>query len=325
MADKKNAPQNAPHNAVVLGLGQVGTNLLKAITDDPRFTVTAAVDAREDREEVARGAGFTGAVYADAKDIPAGSGVALVCTSSKPEEVAASAATLVGLGYDVVSSCEALIVPHVEDSEALSSLDKTAREAGRTVIAGGVNPGFVMDVLPACLTLASRDVTGVKIIRRVDVSTRREKLQEKVGARITLAEFAERHAAGNIGHVGLPESMEFVAKALGWEGKVVETIEPVVDDSGERSLGVRHKSTVTDADGVVRVDGLLEMYLGAPQGDHITVEGEPTIELELKGGVAGDTATVSAVLNVAAWASDLPAGVVSLLDVLPPTWYHAKA
>jgi hypothetical protein len=68
------------------------------------------------------------------------------------------------------------------------------------------------------------------------------------------------------------------------------------------------------------VKALLEMYAGAPDEDRILIHGVPTIEAHFPGGVSGDQATVSAVLNAAAVARDLPGGVLGLSAIAPPHW-----
>jgi 4-hydroxy-tetrahydrodipicolinate reductase len=309
-----------PTPLILAGLGPVGAAVLRAAQDDPRLEVAGCVDPRRDREQLAREQGFEGAVYADIADVPSGHGVAVVCTSSKLADIAPTALRAVQRGYDVVSTCEQLIAPRLAPEDVVAQLHAAATEADRTIVGCGVNPGFVMDVLPVMMTLATRDVTEVRVFRSVDVSRRRSRLQDKVGLGLSSAEFAQRKQGGGIGHVGLRESLAFIADALGWAGDAHEDVEPILDDLGDTALGVRHTGEVTDAEGRVRVSGLLEMYSGADNRDRIEIYGQPTLQAEFPTGVSGDTATVSAALNVAGAAGQAPAGLVSLAELLPLRW-----
>src|SRR2546422_4276660 len=55
-------------------------------------------------------------------------------------------------GISVVSSCEELLYPYLREPVLAGRLDKLCRKARARVVATGVNPGFVMDLLPICLT-----------------------------------------------------------------------------------------------------------------------------------------------------------------------------
>jgi hypothetical protein len=313
-----------PRELVVFGLGPIGAAALEAATADERFAVAGCVDPREDREAIARQLGYDGPVLAEPSDLDGDGKVAVVCTGSTIAGVAPLAIELVEAGFDVVSTCEELIAPELGSRSAVAEVDAAARAAERTVVGAGVNPGFVMDVLPAVMTMPVRDVEQVRVLRRVDVGRRRLRLQEKVGVGISLDEFAERRSRDAIGHVGLRASLVFLANALGWGGgESWETVDPVVDWGGETSRGVRHVAQVSAPDGTVRVEALLEMYAGAPAVDRIEVDARPSVALELVGGLQGDQATIAATLNTAARVAQMRPGLRTPHDLLTPVWQPA--
>src|SRR6202011_151762 len=72
--------------------------------------------------------------------------------------------------------------------------------------------------------------------RVVDAAKRREPLQRKIGAGMSLDEFREKVAAGTIKHVGLPESVAMVAGRLNLDlDEITETIHPVVANERVRT------------------------------------------------------------------------------------------
>src|SRR5215831_18580716 len=120
-------------------------------------------------------------------------------------------------GISVVSSCEELLFPALRDARLASLLDRICKRAGARVIGTGVNPGFVMDLLPICMTGVSRSVSEIHIQRVVNASTRREPLQRKIGSGLPPSEFRRLFSAGKAGHAGLKDSLALVAHSLGWK------------------------------------------------------------------------------------------------------------
>ena len=106
-------------------------------------------------------------------------------------------------GISVVSSCEELLFPQLRNPDWPRSSIGSARSAGARVVGTGVNPGFVMDVLPVCLTGVSREVRAVHVQRVVNASTRRAPLQKKIGSGLPPAEFRRLFKEGKAGHAGL--------------------------------------------------------------------------------------------------------------------------
>ena len=293
----KPAHAGAPVTVTMAGIGAIGRPILTAALADERIEVRACVDGREDLREVAAACGFAGPTCAEIDEAPPAMVLALL-TSSRVVEIA----------------------PHLVDAEVAAELDRTAREHGRTLLACGVNPGFCMDVLPLVLTMATRDLHEVRVVRRTDPSRRRRQLQEKLGVGLSPAQFKKLAATVGIGHVGLRASTACLADALGWAGDVDETIEPVLDDAGSVVLGVRHRATGRDRDGRVRIHALLEMYAGVEEFDEVAIHGVPSFTVRVPGGVPGDEATVSAVLNSIAGVGRLPPGLLTPLDLVPPAW-----
>jgi 4-hydroxy-tetrahydrodipicolinate reductase len=235
---------------------------------------------------------------------------------------------LIGAEISVVSSCEELSFPWQRHQEITQRLDRRARETGVRVLGTGVNPGFVMDLLPLMLATVSRQVQSVRVTRVVDTSTRRVQLQRKTGAGLSVKGFEEGARGGAIGHVGLRESVFMIADTLGLKklDEVTETLEPVVTRtrmrteyfSIERGYVAGLKQTaraLVDDREVVRLD--LEMSMGAANPrDVIEIEGTPPVRVEIPGGIAGDVATASIIANCVPFvAHSRMVGVLTMRDL----------
>jgi len=215
------------------------------------------------------------------------------CTGSSFPIVYDQLAEIVGEGLSCVTSCEEALFPRYRNPELAEELNNLCVSHSVGVLGTGVNPGFVMDTLPVLLTAVSQTVRSIRVLRVVDAGTRREALQRKIGAGLTRQEFQKLADEGNIRHVGLPESLAFLADAIGRPyGDIQETLEPVMRNDGHVA-GVKQVAT---ADGLTLE---LQMFVGAPNPrDEIHIEGNPPLRVVVEGGTAGDLATPAILVNM---------------------------
>lgn len=262
--------------------------------------------------------------------------VVLHTTTSFLDDVMDQLAGCIRAGVHVVSSTEELSFPYERHPGRAKELDQVAREEGVVLVGTGVNPGFAMDTLPLTATGVCTDVQAVDVVRVVDASERRAPLQEKVGAGLSTEAFAEKKAAGGFGHIGLRESLLMVAEGLGWTlDRVEETLRPVTADEATETAhrtvvpgdvaGIHH-AAVGRVDGTDRLTLDLKMYVGAKNPrDAVQVKGEPPIDLIIRGGIFGDTATVGMLVNVAALVETVPSGLKTMMDLPVPRGYGTGA
>ena len=233
---------------------------------------------------------------------------AIVTTSSSLESCATTFRELLMRGVSVVSTCEELAWPTLKHEQLAAEFDLLARENRGRLLGTGVNPGFLMDAFPSFATSVSKSIRQIEVVRRQDASIRRIPFQKKIGAGLDEAEFAREVAAGRIRHVGLPESLHFLAHVLGiplqrWE----ESIHPIVAERNLESgfgpipkgrvCGIRQEASGFDGSGSrIRLEFAAAIGLADPH-DRVIVHGEPPIDLVWKGGVPGDIATSAIVLN----------------------------
>ena len=76
--------------------------------------------------------------------------------------------------------------------ELSNEIDERARRGGVAVLGTGINPGFLMDLLPLALTAPLRRVDHVGIERIQDAGRRRRPFQIKVGAGLNPHDFAKK-------------------------------------------------------------------------------------------------------------------------------------
>ena len=252
--------------------------------------------------------------------------VAVVSTTSSAKVVKATIEALLNRGINVVTTCEEFAYPVPANAKVFRDLDVVARKKKVTVLGTGVNPGFAMDALALTMTAPCESVTRVSVTRIVDAGTRRLPLQRKVGAGLSLAQFSRAKAEGTVRHVGLPESVQMIADSLGFKlERVEETLEPAIAPrdlntdylriAAGTAAGIKQSARgYTKAGLAISLD--LHMYVGADSPkDHIVIDGSPSMDMTVKGGIAGDIATAAISVNAIPKVMSARPGVLTMRDI----------
>lgn len=328
VVSRANPVPSAPLRVALMGLGPIGREIAQVLARKRWAEIVAAVDVDPELEgrplaevaelEEAVGVPVTPALEADCD-------VVAHATVSELDSATHQIVPLLEAGRSVVSTCEELAFP-LNDRLA-RRLDQAGREGGSTVLGTGINPGFLLDALPAALTVSCQSVEHVTASRIVNASERRGPLQEKVGAGLEVDEWRHLQEEGKIRHVGLPESARLLAAAVGWTDLAFsdEVIEPVtaprpvstdhVRVEEGQAAGVRQLITGSrDGREVLRLE--LAMYVGAEEpGDAVKIRGIPPVDMEIRGGVHGDRATAAVVANMIPRAAGAGPGLATMAEL----------
>jgi 2,4-diaminopentanoate dehydrogenase len=319
------------------GLGPIGIACLRLLATKPWVEVVGGIDIRPE---------LAGKRLADLAGAPAlgdakvfGSFTEL-CAAAQVDAVLHTAgsraavsleqmAPMIERGVAIVSSCEELLFPALRAPRETEAADAQCRRTGARILGTGVNPGFVLDVLPLCLSGVCASVDGVYGERVVNASTRRQPLQKKIGSGMDPKEFVELGRTGKAGHAGFKETVMLLAHALGWPiGPISEEINAVI--ATERiqtehftieigqTAGLHQIVKARTPDGrTIHLD--LKMYQGAKDPhDTIRLQSSPPIEATVNGGVAGDLATVAALVNAVPRLLKAAPGVRLMTDLSLP-------
>jgi 4-hydroxy-tetrahydrodipicolinate reductase len=319
---------------IQFGLGPIGAGVARVIAARPDFQIVGAVDV--DPAKVGKELGaFIGAGRAldvkisndAAKVLKQKADVVMHCTSSSLAKVEPELTAILRARHNVVSTCEELAMPDATPAGAkiAKRIDALAKKSKVTVLGTGINPGFMMDTLPILLTGLCQQVKSVRVSRIVDASERREPLQRKIGAGLTVEEFNEKAAKQEIRHVGLTESVAQIARTLRWKlDKIEETIEPVIAQQLVRTeytkvppgrvTGVHQMGYgIKNGQRVVELD--LQMSVDAGESiDEVWVDGTPEIHSVIH-GVHGDLSTAAVAANSIRRVVAAPPGLVTMTDI----------
>ncbi len=318
---------------VHFGLGEIGVALVRGVGRAEELTSVAAVEVRPELagrrlDEICSAGGpvIIRPTLAEALRGTSGARVAFHAAGSYLERVEAQIAGLLEAGLNVVTTAEELICPQGAAEERASRLRERAEANSVTLFPAGVNPGFLMDRFPAYVTSMTVAPKAVHVRRLVDLAARRQALRRKMGVGEDAASVNAKLARRQMGHVGLVESLRYLASALGWNiGAVDENLSPIIADTrvecgGEiveagAVLGLRHQAGAVDGSGR-SITLELAMRIDVEEAlDEIDIDADPPVRVRIPGGLNGDHATVASVLNATRFVLNAPPGLQRELPV----------
>ncbi len=257
-----------PVPVVVQGLGLLGRTAIALCADTPSVELVAVVTRRP---EAATGLAPDVAVFSDLATAGRAFPGALVLSTVHAigEALGDALAEAARAGLDVVTS-SGLFHPSTQLADGGEALHELARAQGVRVLASGVQPGFVLDVLPAVVLDLAPGWTSVDVVKPSDarswpVSTRHMlgmgELPEVMDSSVPYPLAASAHLiARAVGRqvVGLEESRAAVTvdhdvalsdesipagHAVGFVQECVAALE------GGRTIRIRWEPTLDFADG----------------------------------------------------------------------------
>jgi 4-hydroxy-tetrahydrodipicolinate reductase len=327
----------------VWGTGMMGQGLLGFILDRPKdVELVGAIVTNPSKEGMTVGELLGrdcdvrmttdfGAVLAKKPD------VVCINTQSYLHEITDQVEPSITAGANVLCIAEKLAYPWASDPEWAARIDALAKQHGVSVLGTGVNPGLVLDALPVMLSSACLRVDRIEAQRVNDLSPFGPTVMRTQGVGTTPEEFHKGIEDGTIvGHIGFPESIHLIAKALGWKiDRVDETREPIIT-SVERSTphvrvapgdvcGCRHTGSGYSGD-ELKIELIHPQQIhpgleGQETGDYVRIIGDPDINMSNQPEIPGGKGTYASTGNYIPLIGAAPAGIVTVVDMpLPRFW-----
>ena len=319
-----------PLHAALIGAGPLGINIYRHALKRPDIIISQVVDIDPSLKgrDMGEHAGLdaTGVYISDSLEQGKRADIAILATVSDLPRIGPQLLALIDAGLSVVYTCEELFYPWNSSDEWSKTIDLAAKDKGVAVLGTGVNPGFLMDSLPAMLTGICSQVEKIEVRRYQDAQFRRIPFQKKIGAGLTYDEFERRKNEGTLKHVGLSESMHFLAQQLGWTlEKTEDRIEPVIADRTIQSeamtivsgqvAGVR-QTGIGWVNGEEKIKLSFQASVGeADSYDEIEIFGTPHIRSRIMKGVHGDIATSAIILNACKSILKAAPGLRTMADI----------
>jgi 4-hydroxy-tetrahydrodipicolinate reductase len=301
---------------VHIGLGPVGAAIARQVAARKGFQLVGGIDidpakaGRDVGDVIGLGRSLRVKVSPEpAKALKAARAhVAVLCTGSTLASIMPQVEQILKARVAIVSTSEEMAYPTRRNLRLWNRIDRLAKRAKVAVLGTGINPGFVMDLLPLLLTTPCERVDAIVVNRVIDARARRLPFQQKIGAGLTPAQFKAQVEDGTVRHVGFAQSIQMLADAMGWRlDRVTEEVKPRLANETVASefLAVDPgyvSGIIQDGmgfrNGTAKIRLHLEAYLGAQEShDSILIEGSPRLSLTIPGGIHGDTGTAAVIVN----------------------------
>lgn len=326
---------------VVLGTGQMGCGMVRLLLEKPGLTLVGVHARRPERagcdvgEVVGLAAPLGLAVEADLRALLTRTRpqVVLQATCSRLVEAEAEIVAAIEHGAHVVSIAEELAWPAATDRVWAARVGRLATARGVVVLGVGVNPGFVLDLLPIVLSAVCAEVEAITATRVNDLSPYGPTVLRSQGVGLRPDAFEKGVAEGVVvGHVGFPASIAMIGAALGWEiERVAETREPIVArvrrqtrfatvEPGavagclQRAIAFRAgRPAIT----LIHPQQVCPEAEGVETGDTLEIAGRPPLRVSIRPEIPGDIATIALAVNAIPRVLAAPPGLRSIAE-LPP-------
>ncbi len=326
---------------ILVGLGPIGIETCKLVLQKKSLNLLAVVDI--DPKKFGNDLGkFIGAkkklnvpvvnnlAEALSKYHPE---VAILTSGSRLESVQVDIFTCIEYKVSIITSCEELLYPFITHRALAEEIDRKAKEKFVHILGTGVNPGFIMDIVPLFFTSVCSNVKVIKAERVVDLNKRRKPLQEKMGLGLTKSEFNQLVRKKKLGHVGLLESAQLIADGLRFNiSSYKEKIVPIIANANFKTryfqipkgkvCGMNH--TVYGFYGRQKLISLdLQMRVDLNKSfDKIIIDGTPKLNVTVENGVFGDTATVAMLVNSIPSLLHADFGILTMRNIIIPNYLN---
>jgi 4-hydroxy-tetrahydrodipicolinate reductase len=326
----------------VCGMGSTGQEISSQIITNNKHNLVAAVDT--DESLIGENVGDLlnmedhGIIITDdlQDTIEKGSpDVTVVATASTIPAVEQTISTVVAAGSNVVTTAEELAFPHGKHPEIEDRLDSESKEHNVSIIGTGVNPGFVLDRLPAIVTGACKTVSHIGAVRAVDVTQYDwgiKKLQGTYGFGLPMSEYITKRENGMApGHIGCSESVYLLADALDIEIDAVEEYHrPLVTDEkietdtlnlpSNTVNGVRDFACgIVDNVEMLKIETRLGIFDNTEEETRLTIQGVPRFELTFEPAIRSKDGTIGMIYNTLSEIVHAPAGLRNMNELNIPT------
>lgn len=327
---------------VVLGTGQMGSGIIKLLLHKQGIDLVGVYGRRAQRVgmDVGRALGLERDLGLQiTHDLPGVLAhtrphVVMQATCSRLVEAVDEITTVLDSGANVISIAEEMAYPAYQAPHLAAAIHQRAMANNVTVVGTGINPGFVLDLLVIALTGVCWTVTSITAQRINDLSPYGPSVLRSQGVGLTPEAFDRGVAEGSVvGHIGFPESISMIARALAWQIDRIEQHRapiiahvrrdtPLVQIAPGHTAGClhtavayRHGEPVITLIHPQQVHPHLE---NVATGDSIDIHGEPQVHFASSPEIPGGIGTVALAVNMIPQVMNAAPGLKSMAELPVP-------
>lgn len=331
-----------PIRVLLLGTGQMGSGIARLLLERPGLALAGAFARRRERAgmDLGRVIGLgreTGLSIGN--DLPAlieahRPRIAIQATCSRLADASDEILCLLNHRVSLISIAEEMAFPTAASPDLARRFRELALQMGVALLGTGVNPGFVLDLLPIFLSGACAHVRSITARRVNDLAPYGPSVLRTQGVGLTPEAFEQGLRDGSVaGHFGFPQSIGMIAQALGWaidgiEQRRVPIISkvrrstPFVTVEPGQVAGCDHSAVAYRAGEpvitLIHPQQVRPELEGIETGDEITIEGTPPIHFSGHPEIPGGQATTALAVNMIPRVLDASPGLYSMADLPVP-------
>ncbi len=342
---------NNPIRVIQYGVGAMGSNMVHLLLRKPNIQIVGAID--KDPSKIGRDLGdvaglngklgipveYPAHIVLDNREAD----VVLHATTAFMVDAFPQILDILNRRINVVTIAQELFFPLGKNLEKAKELDKRAKEMGVRLTAVGINPGFIMDILPIVTSLPCWEIKKVFVGRIVDFSPYGPDEMKHIGAGLSPEEFLQGVNEGTIGHIGLLETAAMVDHCLNLKvNRFVQTKEPMITEKHRESkfiqinpgrvcgfrqnvIGFKNDDQVLE----FRMIGLISPDRtedGVELGDYTRIEGTPNVDIVIKEEISqkGGLGTAGVAVNVIPRLLEMKPGYHTMNELALPHFWSGK-
>jgi len=260
--------------------------------------------------------------------------VVIIATSSSLKKISPIIKKAVKSGCNVISICEELSYPFQYYPKLSEELHQLAKSQNVSIVGTGINPGYLMDLLPIVITAPCQSVESIKVTRMMNSAKRRESFQRKIGTGLITEEFDQKINNKEItGHVGLIQSIQMIVATLGIEydeilefpPKYIISEKEFITSYGEKVpkgyvCGLQSKAIAKKQGKEIILLDFVAFAGNHEEFDSVIIDGNPNIHQKIIGGVHGDVGTAAIVANLIPNIICAKPGLLTMKDLPVPCY-----
>lgn len=330
------------------GVGAMGSNMVKLLSTKPDVQLVGAIDRDEAKigRDLGDVAGLGQKLNVNVQFPPekvldsVGADMVLHATTAFIDDAFPQIITVLNRKMNLVTITQELFFPIGENLKKAMELDAKAKQIGVSLTAAGINPGFVMDIVPIVCSLPCWEIKKIFVRRIVDFSPYGPDEMSHIGAGFSASDFRKGVRNGTIGHIGLLEASAMVAHCLGLPiDELKQTKEPLFTQKGRKSefatipegrvCGFKQEVMGLQGNdeklrfsmmGIVSPDSEED---GVQLGDYTRIEGTPSVDITIKEEISqkGGLGTAGVAVNMIPRVLEAPPGFHTMNTLLlPQVW-----
>ena len=339
---------NKKIRVIQYGVGAMGSNMIKLLHSKPYVQIVGAIDHDEAKigRDLGEVAGLSQRLNVSVRFPPEKvldsikADIVLHATTAFIDDAFPQIMTVLERKMNLVSITQELFFPIGENTKKAGELDIKAKKMGASLTSAGINPGFVMDIVPIVCSLPCWEIKKIFVRRIIDFSPYGPDEMRHIGAGLSASEFRKGVREGTIGHIGLLEASAMVAHCLGLPiDELRQTKEPVITQYRRESefvtipkgrvcgfkqevVGLQGKDErlMFSMTGIVSPDSEED---GVQLGDYTRIEGTPSVDITIKEEISqkGGLGTAGVAVNMIPRVLEAPPGFHTMNTlILPHLW-----